>query len=84
MYDACEMEMLDAAEHLVEQVAHALVVQVHLDNLAQIGVHQLHHQVYILELLEAALRRERVQQADDLRTEPIVLLPYNKITHALK
>lgn len=60
MYNSSEMQMLDAAEHLVEQVAHPLVVQVHLYHLAEVGVHQLHHQVHVLELLQALLRRERI------------------------
>ena len=60
MYYPSKMQVLDAAQHLVQEVAHALVVQVHLDDLAQVGVHQLHHQVHILELLQALLRRERV------------------------
>ena len=37
--------MFDATEHLVEQVGHALVVEIHLYHLAQVGIHQLHHQI---------------------------------------
>lgn len=37
--------MFDATQHLVEEVGHSLVVELHLDHLAQVGVHQLHHQV---------------------------------------
>ena len=33
MDDASEVEVLDAAEHLVEEVGHPLVVQVHVDHL---------------------------------------------------
>lgn len=66
VYDACRVQVLDSAEHLVEQVGRALMIQVHLDHLAQVGVHQLHHQVHVLELLESALGRKRVQQANDL------------------
>lgn len=94
MYDSGRVQMLDAAQHLVQQVRHPLVVQVHLDkrdmevicyldiseicktiakklfphlyDLAQVGVHQLHHQVHVLELLERALRRECVQQSNYL------------------
>ena len=43
--DAGGMQVLDATQHLVEQVGQPLVVQLHLDDLAQVGVHQLHHQV---------------------------------------
>ena len=43
--DTGRVEVLDATEHLVEEVGHALVVEVHLDDLTQVGVHQLHHQV---------------------------------------
>jgi hypothetical protein len=65
--DARQVEVLDAAEHLVEEVGHALVVQVHVDHLAQVRVHQLHHDVQVQELLERLLRRERVQKADYLK-----------------
>ena len=33
MDDASEVEVLDAAKHLVEEVGHPLVVQVHVDHL---------------------------------------------------
>ena len=58
MNDTGRVEMLDAAQHLVQQVGHPLVVQVHLDDLAQVGVHELHDQVDILEFFERTLRRE--------------------------
>lgn len=61
MYNAGGMKMLDAAEHLVKEVGHALVVQIHLDHLAEVCVHQLHHQVHVLKLLQGALGGERVQ-----------------------
>ena len=35
MDDASEVEVLDATEHLVEEVGHPLVVQVHVDHLVQ-------------------------------------------------
>lgn len=66
MYNSGGVEVLDAAQHLIEEIAHPLVVQVHLDDLAEIGVHQFHHQVHVLELLQRPLRRERVQQTDYL------------------
>lgn len=45
VYDAGRVQMFDATQHLVEQVGHPLVVQLHLNHLAQVGVHQLHHKV---------------------------------------
>lgn len=39
------MQVSDAAEDLVEQVGHPLMVQVHVNDLAQARIHQLHHQV---------------------------------------
>ena len=60
MDDAGEVEVLDAAEHLVEEVGHALVVQVHVDHLAQVGVHQLHHDVQIKKLFQRFLGREAI------------------------
>ncbi len=35
MNNAREMEMLDTAEHLVEEVGHPLVVKVHVDHLSR-------------------------------------------------
>lgn len=43
--DAGRVQMFDAAQHLIEQVGHPLVVQLHLNHLAQVGVHQLHHKI---------------------------------------
>lgn len=60
--------MLNAAEHLVQEIRHALVVQVHLDHLAQIRIHQLHHQVHVLKLIQRPLRRERVEKANYLQS----------------
>lgn len=60
MNNSGEMKVLDATQHLVQEVGHSLVVQIHVDHLAQIRVHQLHHDVQIEELLERLLRRERV------------------------
>lgn len=67
--DAGRVQVFDAAKHLVEQVGHALVVQVHLDHLTQIRVHQFHDEVHVLELLEGLLRREGIQQSDDLERD---------------
>jgi len=58
--------MLDATEHLVEKVGHPLMVQVHVDHLAKVGIHQFHHNVEIEELLEGLLRGEAVEQPDDV------------------
>ena len=53
--------MFNAAEQLVQQVGHALVVQVHLYDLAEVGVHQLHDEVHVAKLLKGALRREGIE-----------------------
>lgn len=37
--------MLDAAQHLIQQVGHPFVVKLHLDDLAEVGIHELHHYV---------------------------------------
>ena len=47
--DAGGMEMLDAAKHLIEQIRHSFVVQIHLNDLAQIGIHQFHDQIHVLQ-----------------------------------
>lgn len=61
--------MFDAAEHLIEKVRHALVIQIHLDHLAKVRVHKFHHQVDVLKLVQRSLRRERVQKANYLEEE---------------
>lgn len=72
MNNAGGVQVLDAAQHLVEEVGHALVIQIHLDHLAEIRVHELHHQVYVLKLVQRPLRRERVQKTDNLQRDDIV------------
>lgn len=37
--------MFDTAQHLVKQVGHSLVVELHLNHLAQVGIHQLHDEI---------------------------------------
>lgn len=69
MNDAGGVQVLDAAQHLIEKVRHTLVIQIHLDHLAQIRVHELHHQVHILKLVQRPLRCERVQETDYLRSD---------------
>lgn len=66
------MQVLDAAQHLIEEVGHTLVIEIHLDHLAKIRVHELHHQVYILKLVQRPLWRERVQETDDLQEDDLV------------
>ena len=67
--DTGEVEVLDAAQHLVEEVGHALMVQVHVDHLAQVRVHELHHDVEVEEVLQRLLGRECVQEANNLRVQ---------------
>lgn len=67
MNNASCMEMLNAAKHLIEQIRKAFVVQIHLNDLAQIRVHQFHHNVQITEIVERFLRSECVQKADYLQ-----------------
>lgn len=50
MDNTSRMQMLDPAEHLIQQITHALMVQIHLDNLTQVGVHKFHDEINILEL----------------------------------
>lgn len=72
MNDAGGMEVLDATEELVEEVGHALVIEVHLDDLAQVGVHQLHHQVDVGKLLKRPLRCKGIQQANHLQAHTLL------------
>lgn len=43
--DAGRVEVFDTTQHLIEQIGQPLVVQLHLNDLAQVSIHQLHHQV---------------------------------------
>lgn len=43
--DASGMEVFYTAQHLVQEVGQPLVIQLHLYDLTQVGVHQLHDQV---------------------------------------
>lgn len=43
--DASGVEVFYTAQHLVEEIGQPLVIQLHLYDLTQVGVHQLHHQI---------------------------------------
>ena len=72
--DTGEVEVLDAAQHLVKEVGHALMVQVHVDHLAQVRVHELHHDVEVKEVLQRLLGRECVQEANNLRVQNTLIV----------
>lgn len=61
------VKMSDAAEHLVEQIGESLVVQIHLDHLAKVRIHQFHYDVEVIELVKAFLRSEAVEDSDYLK-----------------
>lgn len=42
------------------------MIEIHLNNLTKVRIHQLHHQINILELLQGALGRKCIQQSNDL------------------
>lgn len=52
--------MFDAAQHLIEQIRHSLVIEIHLNDLTQVRVHELHDEIDILEFFQCALGCERV------------------------
>ena len=45
VYDARCMQVFDTTQHLIKQVRQTLVVQLHLNHLTQVSIHQLHHQI---------------------------------------
>lgn len=57
MDDPCRMQVFYPAEHLVEEVGHSFVVQVHVDDLAEVRVHQFHHEVDVGEGVEGLERK---------------------------
>lgn len=50
--DAGGVEVFDTAQHLIKKIRQPLVVQLHLNDLAQVGIHQLHYQVAGKESME--------------------------------
>lgn len=49
------------------------MVQIHLDNLTQVGVHKFHDEINILELFQWPLRCKRVQKSDYLQKKERIL-----------
>jgi hypothetical protein len=45
MNDSSTMQMLNSTQHLIKQIGNALMVEFHLNNLAQVRVHKLHDQI---------------------------------------
>lgn len=45
MDDPSRMEVFNSTQHLVQQIGQPLVVQLHLNDLAKVGIHQLHYKV---------------------------------------
>ena len=45
MNDASGVEVFYTAQHLVQEIGQPLVIQLHLYDLTQVGVHQLHDQI---------------------------------------
>ena len=64
--DARGVQMPDAAQQLVEQIGKSFVVQLEVDHLTEVGFHQLHDHVDVLEVFERLLRGEHVDQFDNV------------------
>ena len=67
MDDASGMKMFDSTQHLIEKIGDSFMIQIHLNHLTEIGIHQFHHNVNIVEFFQRLRRRESVQQGDDLK-----------------
>lgn len=59
MNDASGMEVFYTAQHLVQEIGQPLVIQLHLYDLAEVGVHQLHHQIPDKDPTEAFKHSEK-------------------------
>lgn len=70
MNDAGSVQVLDTTQHLIEQVGQPLVIQLHLNDLAQVGIHQLHHQVPA-----AATRDTLARQHEEGKVRDVFQLP---------
>ena len=70
MNDSCRIEVLHAAEDLVDQELDVVVRQfLSLDNVVQVGPHQRADQVHVSEVVQRRAGGEHVQQVDDLKIE---------------
>lgn len=47
MDDPCRVEVFNSTQHLVQQIGQPLVVKLHLNDLAKVGIHQLHYKVTV-------------------------------------
>ena len=56
---------------------HRRSYQVHVDDLAQVRVHQLHDDVEVEKLLQALLRREGIQKTNDLKRDERKQIKYS-------
>lgn len=47
MDDPCRVEVFNSTQHLVQQIGQPLVIKLHLNDLAKVGIHQLHYKVTV-------------------------------------
>lgn len=56
------------------------MIEIHLNDLAQVRVHELHDEIHILELFQCALWRERIKQTNDLwRKKTTTLVQWREV-----
>lgn len=76
MNDSGGVEVFNAAQHLVEEIRKPLMIQLHLYDLTQVGVHQLHHQISGKDPTEAFKTLGKQKEVKNLTTTNTNLVTY--------
>lgn len=76
MDDARRVDVLQAAQHLIDEELHVVVGQsLCANDVVQVGAHQMGHQVDLLKSFERFAVVESVQQADDVLVVHVLQQP---------
>ena len=69
--------MFNTTKQLIEEIGHSFMVEIHLDDLAEIGIHKFHHEIDVGKLFESLLGRKCVQQTNYLSKHNIKHLSHH-------
>ena len=65
--DACRVDVFHSSEYLVDQELDMVIRQLlSLDDVVEVGAHQMGHQVDVIELAQLTSGSENVQKSNDL------------------
>lgn len=74
--DSSGVEVFNATQHLVQEIRETLMIQLHLYDLTQVGVHQLHHQIPGKDPTDAFKTLEKQNEVKNLTTTDLNLVTY--------